>query len=72
MTWLFGLVSCPNYTYEAGAWLSFSLLSQCLPALFFSICGFYQMTVWAISKHKNYRKEFKEYPKRKAIVPFLI
>ena len=31
------------------------------------------MAVWAIGKHRNYRKEFKDYPKgRKAIVPFLL
>ena len=30
------------------------------------------MVVWAIKKHKNYRKEFgKEYPKRKVLVPFV-
>ena len=31
MTALFGLVSCPNYTYEFGAWISFSVMTQCLP-----------------------------------------
>ncbi len=30
-TQLFGFVSCPNYTYEALAWFSFSLMTQCLP-----------------------------------------
>jgi very-long-chain enoyl-CoA reductase len=30
-TWLFGLVSCPNYTYEVGAWLGFTVMTQCLP-----------------------------------------
>ena len=31
------------------------------------------MTLWAIAKHKNYKKEFKDYPKqRKAIIPYLI
>jgi very-long-chain enoyl-CoA reductase len=31
------------------------------------------MTVWAIKKHKNYKKEFgKEYPKRQAIFPFIL
>ncbi|CAL8324033.1 unnamed protein product [Boreogadus saida] len=31
-TWLFFFVSCPNYTYEVGAWLGFSIMTQCLPA----------------------------------------
>lgn len=30
-TFLFRLVSCPNYTYEFGAWLSFTIMTQCLP-----------------------------------------
>ena len=67
-----GLVSCPNYTYEVGAWVCFSVMTQCLPAAFFTLAGFYQMAVWALGKHKNYKKEFKEYPRRKAIIPFLL
>lgn len=67
------LVSCPNYTYEVGAWLSFAVLTQCLPALLFALAGFYQMAIWALGKHKNYRAEFKNYPKnRKAIIPFVL
>lgn len=31
------------------------------------------MTVWAIGKHKAYKKEFSQYPKtRKAIIPFIL
>ncbi|KAF2347488.1 3-oxo-5-alpha-steroid 4-dehydrogenase C-terminal, partial [Trinorchestia longiramus] len=30
LTGLFSLVSCPNYTYETGAWLSFTVMTQCL------------------------------------------
>lgn len=70
---LFNLVSCPNYTYEVGAWLSFSIMTQCLPALIFTFAGFYQMLMWALGKHRNYKKEFKDYPKqRKAIIPFVV
>eukprot|EP00088_Acartia_fossae_P047431 TRINITY_DN5141_c0_g1_i1.p1 TRINITY_DN5141_c0_g1~~TRINITY_DN5141_c0_g1_i1.p1 ORF type:complete len:302 (-),score=51.11 TRINITY_DN5141_c0_g1_i1:7-912(-) len=72
LTWMFGLVSCPNYTYEFGAWTSFALMTQCLPVGFFTLAGLYQMSVWAIGKHRNYKKEFKDYPKRKAIIPFLL
>ncbi|XP_067646545.1 very-long-chain enoyl-CoA reductase [Eurosta solidaginis] len=72
-TKLFNLVSCPNYTYEIGSWLAFSLMTQCLPALLFAIAGAYQMTIWALGKHRNYKKEFKDYPKcRRAIFPFLV
>ncbi|KAL7647605.1 UNVERIFIED_CONTAM: hypothetical protein RMT77_001205 [Armadillidium vulgare] len=72
-TLLFNFVSCPNYTYEFGAWLSFTVMTQCLPAGLFALCGLYQMAVWALGKHKNYKMEFSKYPKnRKSIIPFLL
>jgi very-long-chain enoyl-CoA reductase len=72
-TWLFNYVSCPNYTYEFGAWLSFTGMTQTLTAGIFTLAGLYQMTAWAIGKHKNYKREFSEYPgKRKTILPFVI
>lgn len=73
MTLLFNYVSCPNYTYEFLSWLSFSVMTQCIPAYLFAAAGMFQMTMWAIGKHKNYRKEFSDYPKRrKAILPFIL
>lgn len=72
-TVLFSYVSCPNYTYELGSWISFSVMTQSAAAVLFTIVGFYQMAVWAAGKHQNYLKEFKEYPRaRKPIVPFLL
>ncbi|XP_064605660.1 probable very-long-chain enoyl-CoA reductase art-1 [Liolophura sinensis] len=73
LTCLASLVSCPNYTYEALAWIGFSVLSQSLPAALFTAAGFYQMSIWALGKLRNYRREFKEYPRsRKAILPFIL
>lgn len=70
---LFNFVSCPNYTYEVGSWLFFTIMTKCLPAGLFAAAGFYQMAVWAIGKHRNYKKEFPDYPKgRKAIIPFVL
>ncbi|VDO83476.1 unnamed protein product, partial [Soboliphyme baturini] len=72
-TGLFRLVCCPNYTYEVLAWLSFSVMTQCLPALIFTLAGGYQMTVWAIGKRRAYLKEFPNFPRnRKAIFPYLL
>ncbi|XP_012285387.1 very-long-chain enoyl-CoA reductase [Orussus abietinus] len=72
-TLLFDLVSCPNYTYEVGSWIGFTIMTKCLPAGIFTLAGAYQMTVWALGKHKAYKKEFHDYPKsRKAIIPFII
>jgi very-long-chain enoyl-CoA reductase len=38
----------------------------------FTLAGLYQMTLWALGKHRNYKKEFSAYPKRKAIIPLII
>ncbi len=44
-----------------------------LAAGLFTIAGGYQMTVWALGKHRNYKKEFPNYPKkRRAIFPFVL
>uniref|UniRef100_A0AC35TZT0 S5A_REDUCTASE domain-containing protein n=1 Tax=Rhabditophanes sp. KR3021 TaxID=114890 RepID=A0AC35TZT0_9BILA len=73
LTQMFNFVSCPNYTYEVMAWVSFSIMTQSLPSVLFTLAGLIQMTIWAQQKHRAYKKEFKEYPKnRKAILPFLI
>ncbi|XP_076659798.1 very-long-chain enoyl-CoA reductase-like [Halictus rubicundus] len=72
-TQLFNMVSCPNYTYEIGSWIGFTIMTSCLPAGLFTFAGAYQMTLWALGKHKAYKKEFSNYPKsRKAIFPFLL
>lgn len=72
-TLLFNFVSCPNYTYEVGSWIGFTILTSCIPAGLFAFAGAYQMTLWALGKHKAYKKEFSQYPKnRKAIIPFVL
>ncbi|XP_051988156.1 very-long-chain enoyl-CoA reductase-like isoform X3 [Xyrauchen texanus] len=72
-TWIFALVSCPNYTYEVGSWLGFTLMTQCVPVLFFTVVGFIRMTVWAKGKHRSYLKDFKGYPTlRSPILPFIL
>jgi len=73
LTLLFNFVSCPNYTYEFYAWLGFTIMTSCIPAGLFTLAGLYQMSVWALGKHRNYKKEFADYPKRrKAILPFVL
>ncbi|CAD5113490.1 DgyrCDS2654 [Dimorphilus gyrociliatus] len=72
-TILFNFVSCPNYTYEVGSWFFFTIMTQSIPSGLFMFAGFYQMAVWAAGKHRNYKREFKNYPKgRKPIIPFLM
>ncbi|KAJ1927565.1 3-oxo-5a-steroid 4- dehydrogenase [Tieghemiomyces parasiticus] len=69
----FDLVSCPNYTFEILAWVAFTYYTRSLAALAFTLAGAGQMYVWAVKKHRNYRREFPDYPKnRKALIPFLL
>jgi len=70
---LFELVSCPNYFFESLAWLAITLMTLSLSALIFLVVSTVQMALWAIKKHKNYRKEFAEqYPRqRKIMFPFV-
>ncbi|XP_071663947.1 trans-2,3-enoyl-CoA reductase-like isoform X3 [Patagioenas fasciata] len=62
-TWLFLLVSCPNYTYEVGSWISFTVMTQTLPVGIFAFLMVIQMSLWARKKHKLYLKRF--YPEGK-------
>ena len=68
---LFEWISCPNYTCEIGYWLAFATMVQSVALVLFIIVGGGQMAVWAAGKHRNYRKEFKNYPKRWKMIPFL-
>lgn len=71
--WGFSLVSCANYFWESLGWVCFSLLSRSYTSYFFTLCSVYQMLDWARKKHRQYRKEFPEYPRnRKAMIPFII
>ncbi|XP_039195695.1 very-long-chain enoyl-CoA reductase-like isoform X2 [Crotalus tigris] len=72
-TWLFYFVSCPNYTYELGTWIGFTIMTQCVSVGLFTLLCFIQMTVWAKDKHGTYIREFKDYPSfRMSIIPFLL
>eukprot|EP00062_Callorhinchus_milii_P021843 gi/632979000/ref/XP_007906224.1/ PREDICTED: trans-2,3-enoyl-CoA reductase-like [Callorhinchus milii] len=72
-TWLFKLVSCPNYTYEMGTWISFTIMTQTLPVAVFALMISLQLSLWAQRKHFKYRKHFKNYPVyRAAIIPFIL
>ncbi|KAL8452330.1 hypothetical protein Emag_002449 [Eimeria magna] len=59
----FDLVSCANYFWETLAWVTFAVLVSCFTAWLFVVVAFGQMAEWALKKHKNYLREFKDYPK---------
>eukprot|EP00297_Palpitomonas_bilix_P012867 CAMPEP_0113903604 /NCGR_PEP_ID=MMETSP0780_2-20120614/22651_1 /TAXON_ID=652834 /ORGANISM="Palpitomonas bilix" /LENGTH=293 /DNA_ID=CAMNT_0000896845 /DNA_START=38 /DNA_END=919 /DNA_ORIENTATION=- /assembly_acc=CAM_ASM_000599 len=68
----FELVSCPNYFFEIMSWLGFNIATQTFAGYLFMIIGGGQMVIWATGKHRNYKKEFRDYPKnRKRIFPFI-
>lgn len=69
----FELVSVPNYLFEILSCLSIFLINQNWSSLLFTVVSAVQMVIWAIKKHKRYRREFGDkYPKnRKIIVPFI-
>ncbi|XP_020957040.1 trans-2,3-enoyl-CoA reductase-like isoform X2 [Sus scrofa] len=72
-TWMFFLVSCPNYTYEIGSWISFTVMTQTLPVGIFTLLISIQMSLWAQKKHKNYLKKFNSYiHKKSAMIPFIL
>lgn len=69
----FDWVSCPNYFFESLSWLALALISQNWSTWLFLGVATAQMWVWAVKKHRRYRKEFPDYPKdRKIYVPFII
>uniref|UniRef100_A0A8C8ZST3 Trans-2,3-enoyl-CoA reductase-like n=1 Tax=Prolemur simus TaxID=1328070 RepID=A0A8C8ZST3_PROSS len=72
-SWMFFLVSCPNYTYEIGSWISFTVMTQTLPVGIFTLLMSIQMSLWARKKHKIYLKKFNSYMHRKsAMIPFIL
>lgn len=72
---LFNYVSCPNYTFEVLTWIGFSIMTSLTFSYVFTIIGLYQMSDWALKKHKvylsTYNDEYKKL-KRKAIIPFVL
>jgi len=69
----FNLVTCPNYMFEAIAWIGVALVNWSLSTVIFILLAVGQMGVWAWKKEKRYRKEFGDKYKRKryAILPGL-
>lgn len=68
----FDLVSCPNYLFETIGWTAVCFLTTSWSAFLFNIVATGQMYIWAVKKHKNYKKEFKDYPRnRTSMIPFL-
>ena len=66
-------ISCPNYFGEIIEWTGFALMTWSIPALVFALWTIFNLVPRAISHHRWYKQNFKDYPKnRKAIIPFII
>ncbi|KAI5795584.1 3-oxo-5-alpha-steroid 4-dehydrogenase-domain-containing protein [Geopyxis carbonaria] len=67
----FNLVTCPNYLFEALAWVAILIISggNWAAALFLAVSGG-QMMLWAKKKERRYRKEFgRQYKKKRSMIP---
>jgi 3-oxo-5-alpha-steroid 4-dehydrogenase 1 len=73
MGWLFHFISSPHYFGEMIEWAGWAVMTWSLPGLAFCVFTFANLFPRAISSHKWYKANFKDYPvDRKAIVPFII
>ncbi|KAJ8113381.1 hypothetical protein OPT61_g4476 [Boeremia exigua] len=61
----FNLVTCPNYLFEAIAWIGVALVNRSLSTVLFIVIAVGQMGAWAWKKERRYRKEFGDKYKRK-------
>lgn len=64
--------SCPNYLFELIAWLSVAgMMPRVWVGWLFAAAGGVQMWLWAVKKHRQYVKEFPDYPQcRSPMFPF--
>lgn len=70
----FDLVTCPNYLFEAIAWVGIWLATWSLSTGVFVVIAVAQMAAWAKKKESRYRKEFGDRYQRKkfAMLPGLV
>ncbi|KAF8071584.1 3-oxo-5-alpha-steroid 4-dehydrogenase-domain-containing protein [Lyophyllum atratum] len=70
----FTMISCPNYFFESVGWAVIWAMTGSVAAGVFTVIATSIMGVWALQKHKKYKKEFgKEYPRgRYAMIPYIL
>ncbi|KAL8789492.1 MAG: hypothetical protein Q9213_001105 [Squamulea squamosa] len=54
----FELVTCPNYMFEALAWIGICGVTRSLASVLFAVVAVGQMGVWAQKREMRYRREF--------------
>lgn len=69
----FKYISSPNYFGEIIEWTGWAIATWSLPGLAFAVFTIANLAPRAVSTHKWYRKNFRDYPeKRKALIPFIL
>lgn len=65
----FDWVTCPNYFWEAVAWVGIALVTKSWSTVLFVAVALFMMGSWAGKKEKRYRKEFgAEYKKKRSVM----
>jgi hypothetical protein len=57
---LWDYVTCPNYTFEILAWISFSVMTSTAAAYLFALVGFLQMLLWAKQKRSCFSDRLRD------------
>ena len=58
--WPFRRVCSPNYSFEIGSWIFYSLATASPAAWAFTTLGAWQMATWSKQKLKRYKRKFKD------------
>ena len=58
--WPFRRVCSPNYSFEIGSWICYSLATRSPAAWAFTALGALQMGIWSKQKLKRYKRKFKD------------
>ena len=54
----FEMVTCPNYMFEAVAWVGIAMVSWSWSTILFMVVAVGQMALWARKKEERYRRDF--------------
>lgn len=65
-------ISCPNYFGEIVEWIGFALAASTSAAWAFAFFTAANLVPRAVAHHRWYREEFEDYPRRKAVIPFVL
>ncbi|KAK6337879.1 3-oxo-5a-steroid 4- dehydrogenase [Orbilia brochopaga] len=71
----FGMVTCPNYSFEVLGWVCVAVVAGLsVPAFGFALFGAVIQAKWAMDRERRYRKEFGEKYKKKrwVLIPFVV